>query len=93
MTTPTAPREVIINLRARALQKELIDRAAELQGKNRTDFMLDAACEKAEQVLLDRTFFALDARHHQRFVDLLDAPTKPNKALVRLLKATAPWER
>ena len=34
-----------INLRARAEQRELIDQAAELLGKNRSDFMLDAACD------------------------------------------------
>ena len=41
-------RDTPINLRARAEQRELIDPAAALLGKNRSDFMLDAACRQAE---------------------------------------------
>ena len=33
----------------------IIDRAAVLVGKSRTEFVLEAASEKAQQVLLDRT--------------------------------------
>ena len=51
-----------------------IDQAAHLAGKSRTDFMLEAACEKAQRVLLDRTVFALDAAGIQRFTERLDAP-------------------
>lgn len=86
-------REVIINLRARTAQKELIDRAAEAQGKNRTEFMLDAACEKAEHVLLDKTFFSLEEASYKRFVELLDAPIRHSERLVELLSSRAPWER
>lgn len=93
MTAATATRETIINLRAPASQRALIDRAAEVQGKNRTDFMLEAACEKAQAVLLDRTVFALDSKRFARFVELLDAPVKANKALAKLLAKPAPWER
>lgn len=83
----------VINLRAPAAKRALIDQAAEVQGKSRTDFMLEAACEKAQQVLLDRTVFALDAQRFQHFVQLLDAPVKPNEALKRLLAKPAPWEQ
>ena len=88
-----ATRETIINLRAPAAQRALIDRAAEVQSKSRTDFMLEAACEKAQQVLLDRTVFALDAKRFRRFVELLDAPVDTNEALTRLLAKRVPWER
>lgn len=93
MTAVVATRETVINLRAPAAQRALIDQAAQVQGKSRTDFMLEAASEKAQQVLLDRTLFALDAKRHQRFVKLLDAPLKTSKALNRLLAKSAPWER
>jgi uncharacterized protein (DUF1778 family) len=93
MTAAVATRETIINLRAPATQRALIDQAAQVQGKTRTDFMLEAAYEKAQQVLLDRTVFALDAKSFERFVELLDAPVKTNKALNRLLTKRAPWER
>ncbi len=87
------PREVTINLRARTSQKDLIDRAAEVQGKKRTEFMLEAACEKAEQVLLDKTFFALDEKRFRQFAKILDAPLAHQEQLVRLLAKRAPWDR
>lgn len=93
MTAAAATRETTINLRAPAAQRALIDQAAQVQGKSRTDFMLEAACEKAQQVLLDRTVFALDHQRFTRFVELLDAPVKTNKALLKLLAKRAPWER
>jgi uncharacterized protein (DUF1778 family) len=46
-----AMRDAIINLRALPAQRDLIDRAANLMGKNRSDFMLDAACDKAQSVV------------------------------------------
>ena len=54
-------RDAAINLRARPEQRDLIDQAAELLGKSRSDFMLEAACDKAQSVLLDQAFFRLDA--------------------------------
>ena len=93
MPADVAPRETVINLRATAAQRALIDKAALVQGKSRTDFMLEASSERAQQVLLDRTVFTLDAEHYQRFAKLLDTPVKANKALNRLLSKSAPWER
>ena len=55
--------------------------------------MLQAACEKAQEVLLDRIFFALDKKSYQHFTRLLDAPVKANPGLKRLLATSAPWER
>lgn len=85
-------RDASINLRAHAEQRDLIDQAARLLGKNRSDFMLDAACEKAQGVMLDQVFFTLNAQDFQRFTELLDAPVKPNPGLERLLATKAPWE-
>ena len=50
-------RDVTINIRAKANQRALIDRAAQLQGKSRSEFMLESAYQKAQDVLLDRCFF------------------------------------
>jgi uncharacterized protein (DUF1778 family) len=82
-----------INLRVTRNQKALIDRAADAQGRNRSDFMLEAACREAESVLLDQRYFNLDEEAFQRFIDLLDAPPTDNPGLTRLLKTKAPWDR
>ena len=50
-------RHTAINLRALPQQLGLIDRAAQLQGKSRSDFMLEAACDKALSGVLDQAFF------------------------------------
>lgn len=87
------PRDVTINLRAKRRQRALIDRAAETLGKNRSDFMLEAACRAADTVLLDRRFFLLDERAYKRFAAALDKPPADNPKLRRLLASKAPWER
>ena len=81
-----------LNLRIRPEVRDLIDRAAKLAGKNRTDFVLDAARHAAENAILDRSIFMFSAKAHAEFVVRLDAPPRPNKRLQRSLKTTAPWE-
>ena len=84
-------RDAAINLRAHPEQRELIDQAAQLLGKNRSDFMLEAACDKAQSVLLDQVFFKLDAGKFRQFAKLLDAPPPRNPGLERLMAVKAPW--
>lgn len=85
-------RSAAINIRAEAEQRDLIDQAANLVGKNRSDFMLEAACEKARNVMLDQVFFQLDTERFQQFCDFLEAPPTPNPGLERLVAVKAPWE-
>ena len=87
------PRDVTINLRANRKQRALIDRAADAVGKSRSDFMLEAACREAGDVLFDRRFFLLDEKTYKRFAAALDKPTKENARLRRLLVSKPPWER
>ena len=53
--------------------------------------MLEAACDKAQSVLLDQVFFSLDDEKFRQFTALLDAPVQPNRGLERLLAVKAPW--
>jgi uncharacterized protein (DUF1778 family) len=84
---------VSINIRAKVRQRDLIDQAAERLGRSRSDFMLDAACREAEEVLLDQAFFTVDAGTFIQFRALLDRPLPPTDKLRRLLKAKAPWDK
>lgn len=84
-------RDAAINLRALPQQRDLIDQAAQLLGKNRSDFMLEAACDKAQAVLLDQVFFSLNDAKFQKFAAMLDAPVQPNPGLERLLAIKSPW--
>lgn len=51
----------IINLRISSEQKDLINQAAHSFGKSRTVFILENTLRCAEETLLDRTRFTLDA--------------------------------
>ena len=84
-------RDAAINLRALPEQRDLIDHAATLLGKNRSDFMLEAACDKAQAVVLDQVFFSLNTEKFQQFTAMLDAPPSYNPGLERLMSVAAPW--
>lgn len=85
-------RDVTINIRAKQNQRDLIDRAAEVQGKSRSEFMLESAYQQAQDVLLNQSFFGLDELKYKQFVELLDAPPTSNEKLYKLLTTKAPWD-
>jgi uncharacterized protein (DUF1778 family) len=82
-----------LNIRIKPEVRGLIDRAAALTGKNRTDFVLDAARHAAEDALLDRTVFVLSPKAYSDFVARLDAPPQPNERLRRSLQTPSPWDK
>ena len=84
-------RDAAINLRALPEKRDLIDQAAHLLGKNRSDFMLEAACDKAQSILLDQVFFGLDEAKFKAFSAILDAPAQPNPGLERLSAVKPAW--
>ncbi len=92
MTQP-ARKDDVIQIRASAETKALLNRAATLRGQKLSEFMLDSARRQAEEAILDQRVFLLDARAHTAFVALLDAPAKPNTALRKLLARKPAWDR
>lgn len=91
---PQAPAKeaVCINIRAKIRQRNLIDQAAVRLGRSRSDFMLEASCREAQDVLLDQAFFTVDAGTFAKFQALLDHPLPPTDKLRSLLKTQAPWK-
>jgi uncharacterized protein (DUF1778 family) len=85
-------RRATLNIRIRPELRGLIDRAAGIVGKNRTDFVLDAARHAAEDALMDRAMIAVSPKAYAEFLIRLDAPPKPNERLRRTMKTQAPWE-
>lgn len=83
-------RDATINLRTLPQQLDLINRAAQLLGKSRSDFVLEAACEKARSVVLDQVFFSLDEDRLKQLTAMLDAPPAPTPGLERLMAVRAP---
>ena len=89
----SAPARDSLNLRIKPELRGLIDRAAQLAGKNRTDFVLEAARRAAEDALLDRTVFTVSPEAYAEFLARLDAPPRPNERLRRTMRTRAPWDR
>ncbi|MGI8405748.1 MAG: DUF1778 domain-containing protein [Thermomicrobiales bacterium] len=90
--THITAKDQAINIRASHKQRDLIDRAAAVLGKSRSDFMLETTCQEAENVLLNRTLFQLDEETFEKFNAMLDTPPAPSAALRALLASKAPWE-
>lgn len=88
-----AAEAVTISIRAKTRQRDLIDQAAERLGRSRSDFMLEAACRQAEDVLLNQTYFAVDGERFAAFQALLDNPPAVSDRLRRTMKAPAPWAK
>jgi len=91
-TLKKAAKRDTLNLRIKPEERGLIDRAAKTLGKNRTDFVLDAARQAAEDTLLDRTVLSVSPEAYAKFLARLDAPPQPNERLRRTMKALAPWD-
>jgi uncharacterized protein (DUF1778 family) len=71
-------------VRVTAKQAAVIRQAAEAQGRTMTDFILDSATERAEELLVDRRSFVASPEAWDQFVAALDAPAEPVPALVEL---------
>jgi uncharacterized protein (DUF1778 family) len=88
---PTSARDTL-NMRIKPEDRSLFDWAAKVQGKTRTDFILEAARRAAEEALLDRAVVQVSAKSYAQFVARLDAPPSPNEQLKRTMRTKAPWE-
>lgn len=81
-----------INLRIEGPTRQLIDEAASILGKTRTEFMVDSARKAAVDVLLDQRLFTLDPERFDAFVHLLDHPPPPGPKLRALMRRKPAWE-
>lgn len=82
-----------INLRIEAQTRQLIDDAAAILGKTRTEFMVESARRQAIDVLLDQRLFVLDPGRYEAFLHALDNPPAPGPKLRSLLRRTPAWRQ
>src|SRR5262245_37367283 len=83
----------VIQIRASAETKAILNRAAMLRGQKLSEFMLDSARRQAEETILDQRTFFLDAAAHEKFLAILDHPTMPSAKLRALMRRKPSWER
>jgi uncharacterized protein (DUF1778 family) len=81
-----------LSMRLPAADVAIIDKAAGLRGRSRTDFVRDAAVRAAEEVLLETTLVRMSAAGFSAFMKALAGAPKPPQEMVELLKRPAPWE-
>ena len=86
------PKGGSINLRIETRTRQLIDHAAALLGKTRTEFMINSARTLAIDVLLDQRLFLLDPVRYDAFVHALDHSPAPGPKLRALLRRVPAWE-
>ena len=81
MSTPAKPKPERLEARVTREQKQLIERAAELEGRSITDFVVASAQSAARQVIQDHEILKLMARDREVFVQALLNPPKPTDKL------------
>ena len=81
-----------INLRTTPEQDALIRRAATLQRKSVSEFVLESACRSAESALFDTKTFRFDEPGWKQFNRALKRKAKAIPELVKLSRETAPWD-
>ncbi len=64
----------------------VVRRAAEIQGRSVSDFVVAAAQEAARKTVAEVEIIQLSSRAQQRFAELILSPPPPNAALLRALK-------
>jgi uncharacterized protein (DUF1778 family) len=71
----------------------IIDRAATLRGRSRTDFVREAAVRAAEDVLMETAPVRMTPEGFDAFMQVLSGPATPVPEMVELVRHRAPWER
>lgn len=81
-----------ISMRLPEADIAMIDRAAGLRGRSRTDFVRDAAVRAAEDVLMENRLIRMSAESFADFMAVLSEPAGLVPEMEELVKRPAPWE-
>ena len=89
MPTTEIPRTARVEARIAPDVLAIVRRAAELQGRSISDFLVAAAKEAAYRAIEESQIIRLSVGDQQRFADLLLNPPPPVPAMDHALKAHA----
>ena len=81
-----------ISMRLPEADVAMIDRAAALKGRSRTDFVRDAAVRAAEEAVMEQQLIRMTEDGFADFMALMTAPVEVVPELVEVLRRPAPWE-
>lgn len=92
MTAKTARSDYPISMRLPEADIAMIDRAAGLRGRSRTDFVREAAVRAAEDVLMEQHLVRMSPDGFAAFLAVIETPAAPVPEMVDLVQRRAPWE-
>ena len=92
MPKATKRKEHPLSMRLPEADIDIIDRAAALRGRSRTDFVRDAAIRAAEDVLMETVPIRMSAAGFKAFMAALSEPGTAVPEMVELFRRPAPWE-
>lgn len=92
MATTAGRKEHPISMRLPEADIAMIDRAAGLRGRSRTDFVRDAAVRAAEDVLMENGLIRMSPEGFAEFMAALSSPGRTVPEMVEVAKRPAPWE-
>src|SRR5271169_5551856 len=92
MTETTEPRSERVDLWMTPSAKRTLQRAAAVNDKTLSEFLLDSSLSAAFETLADRRVFQLDEVQWAAFMAALDMPPRDNPRLRMLLTTRAPWD-
>ncbi len=92
MATVVERKEYPISMRLPEADVAMIDRAAALRGRSRTDFVRDAAVRAAEEVVMEQGLIRMSPEGFADFMEILSRPPTIVPEMAEVLKRPAPWE-
>lgn len=92
MASTATRKEYPLSMRLPEADVAMIDRAAALRGRSRTDFVRDAAVRAAEDVVMEAGLIRMSPEGFADFMEALSGPAAPVPEIVELAKRPAPWE-
>lgn len=72
-------------------QRDLIDQAAELLGKNRTEYMLDVTTRAAQDAILDQRIFYLNDDQWEEIQQVMEQAPRVNERLKKAMARKTTW--
>jgi uncharacterized protein (DUF1778 family) len=97
MDTPSAHTDgrdqlTVVELHLTDFTCSMIDKAASLLGKSRTEFIVDAARDAAQNAILDQRIIMVSPEEYDRLLEILKRPPEVVEGLRKLFEEKAPWD-
>lgn len=92
MAASTSRKDHPLSMRLPDADLAIIDRAAQLRGRSRTDFVREAAVRAAEDALMEAGLIRMGPEGFAAFMEAVSAPAVAVVPMVEVLRRPAPWD-